>query len=78
MRRALCMLLPSQREGYGMVVVEASAHATPNIVVAGDDKAATEDAEEPSLEQVRPATSADGFGPSIAHSEPDLGLNPVA
>ena len=34
MRRALCMLLPSRREGYGMVVVEASARATPSIVVA--------------------------------------------
>jgi glycosyltransferase involved in cell wall biosynthesis len=42
MRRALCMLLPSRREGYGMVVVEASAHATPSIVVAGGDNAATE------------------------------------
>jgi glycosyltransferase involved in cell wall biosynthesis len=42
MRRALCMLLPSRREGYGMVVVEASAHATPSIVVTGEDNAATE------------------------------------
>ncbi len=42
MRRALCMLLPSRREGYGMVVVEASAHASPSIVVAGEDNAATE------------------------------------
>jgi glycosyltransferase involved in cell wall biosynthesis len=42
MRRALCMLLPSRREGYGMVVVEASAHATPSIVVAGEDNVATE------------------------------------
>jgi glycosyltransferase involved in cell wall biosynthesis len=42
MRRALCMLLPSRREGYGMVVVEASAHATPSIVVVGEDNAATE------------------------------------
>jgi glycosyltransferase involved in cell wall biosynthesis len=42
MRRALCMLLPSRREGYGMVVVEASAHATPSIVVAAPDNAATE------------------------------------
>jgi len=46
MRRALCMLLPSGREGYGMVVVEASAHATPSIVVAGEDNAATELVEE--------------------------------
>jgi glycosyltransferase involved in cell wall biosynthesis len=42
MRRALCMLLPSRREGYGMVVVEASAHATPSIVATGEDNAATE------------------------------------
>src|SRR5665213_3467808 len=42
MRRALCMLLPSRREGYGMVVVEASAHATPSVVVAAEDNAATE------------------------------------
>jgi glycosyltransferase involved in cell wall biosynthesis len=39
---ALCLLLPSRREGYGMVVVEAAARGTPSIVVAGDDNAATE------------------------------------
>jgi glycosyltransferase involved in cell wall biosynthesis len=42
MRRAMCMLLPSRREGYGMVVVEASARATPSVVVAGEDNAASE------------------------------------
>ncbi len=42
LRRALCMLLTSRREGYGMVVVEASACATPSVVVAGSDNAATE------------------------------------
>ncbi len=42
MRRALCMLLPSMREGYGMVVVEAAARGTPSIVVAGPDNAAVE------------------------------------
>ena len=46
LRRALCMLLPSRREGYGMVVVEAAARATPSIVVAADDNAATELIEE--------------------------------
>jgi len=39
---ALCVLLPSEREGYGMVVVEASAHATPAVVVAAPDNAAVE------------------------------------
>jgi glycosyltransferase involved in cell wall biosynthesis len=41
-RRALCMLLPSRREGYGLVVVEASARATPSVVVADEDNAAVE------------------------------------
>jgi glycosyltransferase involved in cell wall biosynthesis len=40
--RALCMLSTSSREGYGMVVVEASARATPSVVVAGADNAAVE------------------------------------
>ena len=42
LRAALCMLLPSSREGYGMVVVEASAAATPAVVVAAPDNAAVE------------------------------------
>jgi glycosyltransferase involved in cell wall biosynthesis len=40
--RALCMLLPSRREGYGLVVIEAAASGTPSIVVAGPDNAAVE------------------------------------
>ncbi len=46
LRHALCMLAPSRREGYGMVVVEAAARGTPSIVVAGEDNAATELIEE--------------------------------
>ena len=46
MRKAMCMLLPSRREGYGMVVVEAAARGTPSVVVAGEDNAATELIEE--------------------------------
>jgi glycosyltransferase involved in cell wall biosynthesis len=42
LERALCMLLPSRREGYGLIVVEAAARGTPSIVVAGEDNAATE------------------------------------
>ncbi len=42
MASAMCVLLPSEREGYGMVVVEASAHATPAVVVAAPDNAAVE------------------------------------
>jgi glycosyltransferase involved in cell wall biosynthesis len=42
MRRAMCLLLTSRREGYGLVVVEAAARGTPSVVVAGEDNAATE------------------------------------
>ena len=42
LRRALCLLLPSEREGYGLVVVEAAARGTPSIVVRAPDNAATE------------------------------------
>lgn len=40
--RALCMLLPSRREGYGLVVIEAAARGTPSVVVAAADNAAVE------------------------------------
>ena len=38
----MCLVLPSRREGYGLVVIEAAAHGTPSIVVAGADNAAVE------------------------------------
>jgi glycosyltransferase involved in cell wall biosynthesis len=34
--------LPSRREGYGLVVLEAAARGTPSIVVAAPDNAAVE------------------------------------
>jgi glycosyltransferase involved in cell wall biosynthesis len=42
MRRALCLVLPSEREGYGMVVVEAASRGTPSVVVRAPDNAAVE------------------------------------
>jgi len=65
MRRATCMLLTSQREGYGMVVVEAAARGTPSVVVAGEDNAATELVEEgvngTIVRSPDPQTVADGI-----------------
>ena len=42
LRGALCLLHPSAREGYGIVVVEAAALGTPTVVVDGPDNAAVE------------------------------------
>jgi glycosyltransferase involved in cell wall biosynthesis len=42
LRRALCLVLPSEREGYGMVVVEAAAAGSPSVVCAAPDNAAVE------------------------------------
>jgi glycosyltransferase involved in cell wall biosynthesis len=39
-------VLPSAREGYGLVVIEAAAAGTPSVVVAGPDNAAAELIEE--------------------------------
>jgi glycosyltransferase involved in cell wall biosynthesis len=57
--RAGCLATASEREGYGLVVVEAAARGTPSVVVAGPENAATE-------------LVADGVNGAIAPSaEPD-------
>jgi glycosyltransferase involved in cell wall biosynthesis len=45
-RRSLCHVLPSRREGYGLVVIDAAAQATPSVVVHAPDNAAVELVEE--------------------------------
>ena len=39
---AACLATASEREGYGLVVVEAAARGTPSVVVDGPENAATE------------------------------------
>ena len=65
MRRALCLVLPSRREGYGLVVVEASAAGTPSVVVADPDNAATELIEEGVNGYVAPSASAADLAAAI-------------
>jgi len=40
--RALCLALPSRREGYGLVVLEALSRGTPAVLVRDEDNAAAE------------------------------------
>jgi glycosyltransferase involved in cell wall biosynthesis len=40
--RAACVATASEREGYGLVVVEAAAHGTPSVIVAGVENASVE------------------------------------
>ena len=75
MRRALCMLLPSRREGYGMVVVEAAARGTPSVVVAGEDNAATELIEEGVNGTVAPQADAESIASAIVRvNEAGIGM----
>jgi glycosyltransferase involved in cell wall biosynthesis len=63
--RALCMVLPSSREGYGLVVVEASAAGTPSVLVRGEDNAATELVEEGVNGFVAPSASPEDLADAI-------------
>jgi glycosyltransferase involved in cell wall biosynthesis len=65
MRRALCLVLPSRREGYGVVIVEAAALGTPSVVVAGPDNAAAELVEEGVNGFVAPSASAEDLAATI-------------
>jgi glycosyltransferase involved in cell wall biosynthesis len=63
--RAMCLLLPSRREGYGLVVIEAAAHGTPSVVVAGPDNAAVELVTEGENGFVAPSASAADIAAAI-------------
>jgi glycosyltransferase involved in cell wall biosynthesis len=64
-REALCLLLPSRREGYGLVVVEASAAGTPSIVVRDPDNAATELVDDGENGFVAPSASPEDLAAAI-------------
>jgi glycosyltransferase involved in cell wall biosynthesis len=62
---ALCMLLPSSREGYGMIVVESAAAGVPSVVVAAPDNAAVELVEEGVNGFVAPSASPEDLAAAI-------------
>ncbi len=68
MRRAMCLLLPSIREGYGLVVVEAAARGTPSIVIASADNAAVELIEEGVNGFVCPSSDPDRIADAIVRA----------
>ena len=69
--RALCMVLPSRREGYGMVVVEAAALGTPSVVVAGPDNAAADLVSEGENGFVAPSASPEDLAAAIERVHAD-------
>jgi glycosyltransferase involved in cell wall biosynthesis len=62
---ALCFVLPSQREGYGLVVIESAAQGVPTVVVNGPDNAATELVEDGVNGAVAPSAGADDLAAAI-------------
>jgi glycosyltransferase involved in cell wall biosynthesis len=81
LRRALCLVLPSRREGYGMVVIEAASNGTPSVVVDEPDNAALELVSEGENGFVAASASRDDLasaigrvhaaGPDLRHSTSD-------
>jgi glycosyltransferase involved in cell wall biosynthesis len=65
LKRALCLVAPSSREGYGLVVIEASARGLPTILVKGEDNAATEFIEEGVNGFITASASASDLGAAI-------------
>jgi glycosyltransferase involved in cell wall biosynthesis len=63
--RALCMVLPSRREGYGLVVLEAAARGTPSVVVADPDNAAVELVSPGENGVIAPSASAEDLAAAI-------------
>jgi glycosyltransferase involved in cell wall biosynthesis len=62
---ALCFALPSQREGYGLVIVESAARGVPSVAVDGPDNATTELVEDGTNGAVAASASADDLAAAI-------------
>jgi glycosyltransferase involved in cell wall biosynthesis len=62
---ALCLVLPSRREGYGLVVIESAARGVPSVVVEGPDNAATDLVEEGVNGTIAASAEADDLAAAI-------------
>lgn len=65
-RQAAVIVQPSEREGYGMIVVEAAARGVPVVLIAGDDNAAVELINEGENGFVAPAATPESLAGAIA------------
>jgi glycosyltransferase involved in cell wall biosynthesis len=65
MATALCLVLPSRREGYGLVIIEAAARGVPAVVVAGPDNAAVELVEDGTNGAIAASDGANDLGAAI-------------
>jgi glycosyltransferase involved in cell wall biosynthesis len=64
-RRSLCLALPSTREGYGLVVIEAASQGTPSVVVDSPDNAALELVEDGVNGVIAPSAEPDELSAAI-------------
>jgi glycosyltransferase involved in cell wall biosynthesis len=64
--RALCLILPTRREGLGTVVLEAAALGVPSVVVEGPDNGATELIEPGHNGFIAPSASPEDLAAAIA------------
>jgi glycosyltransferase involved in cell wall biosynthesis len=62
---AACVATASEREGYGLIVVEAAARGTPSVVVSGPENAATELVAEGVNGAIAPSAAPEELGEAI-------------
>jgi glycosyltransferase involved in cell wall biosynthesis len=78
---ALCLVLPSRREGYGLIIIESSARGVPSVVVEGPDNAATELVEEGANGTVAPSAEPGELAAAIVRvyrAGPELRVSTLA
>jgi glycosyltransferase involved in cell wall biosynthesis len=73
LQSAACLLLPSLREGYGLIVIEAAAYGTPCVTIDAPDNAAKELIEAGVNGYVADRSTADGIAAAVVQVLEDGG-----